>query len=225
MDLFGTKAKRQLAAIQEVVAQSAHGIHKRIDENRELLETLQKDFPREKRWPSNLKTRQRPTCSIARCRKALVTRCSSARPTPAKRCGPFPSLYLEFARSVRVASFSRAMVVPATPPLASCVARAITVRARARARGGVANDARRLQYARPAVRAFCSREHVAGDRAHGIGLSALCDRRRWRPSCPPAAQSRRSGRDCEGTGCCGLELQRGLKSGEPRQPWPLRADR
>jgi len=48
MDFFGMKAKRQLAAIQEVVAQSAHGIHKRIDENRELLETLQKDFPREK---------------------------------------------------------------------------------------------------------------------------------------------------------------------------------
>jgi len=45
MDFFGMKAKRQLAAIQEVVAQSAHGIHKRIDENRELLETLQRDFP------------------------------------------------------------------------------------------------------------------------------------------------------------------------------------
>jgi hypothetical protein len=45
MDFFGIKAKRQLAAIQEVVAQSAHGIHKRIDENRELLETLQRDFP------------------------------------------------------------------------------------------------------------------------------------------------------------------------------------
>ncbi|OXC78600.1 hypothetical protein BSU04_10750 [Caballeronia sordidicola] len=45
MDFFGIKAKRQLAAIQEVVAQSARGIHKRIDENRELLETLQRDFP------------------------------------------------------------------------------------------------------------------------------------------------------------------------------------
>jgi hypothetical protein len=45
MDFFGIKAKRQLAAIQEVVAQSAHGVHKRIDENRELLETLQRDFP------------------------------------------------------------------------------------------------------------------------------------------------------------------------------------
>jgi len=45
MDFFGIKAKRQLAAIQEVVVQSAHGIRKRIDEHRELLETLQRDFP------------------------------------------------------------------------------------------------------------------------------------------------------------------------------------
>ena len=45
MDLFGIKAKRQLAAIREIVSQSERGIHKRIDENRELLETLQRDFP------------------------------------------------------------------------------------------------------------------------------------------------------------------------------------
>lgn len=43
--MFDTKAKKQLAAIQTVASQVGRGVHKRIDENRELLELLQKSAP------------------------------------------------------------------------------------------------------------------------------------------------------------------------------------
>lgn len=51
--MFAMKEKKELAAIKEVVSSTARGIHKRIDENRELLEILQKKVPeflRENFW-------------------------------------------------------------------------------------------------------------------------------------------------------------------------------
>ena len=39
--MFCAKVKKQLTAIQEVVRRNGRGIHKRIDENRELMELLQ----------------------------------------------------------------------------------------------------------------------------------------------------------------------------------------
>ena len=43
--MFCAKAKKQIAAIQEVVRRNGRGIHKRIDENRELMELLQTTAP------------------------------------------------------------------------------------------------------------------------------------------------------------------------------------
>ena len=43
--MFCAKAKKQLATIQEVVRRNGRGIHKRIDENRELMELLQTTAP------------------------------------------------------------------------------------------------------------------------------------------------------------------------------------
>uniref|UniRef100_E6QBA2 Uncharacterized protein n=1 Tax=mine drainage metagenome TaxID=410659 RepID=E6QBA2_9ZZZZ len=43
--MFCAKAKKQIAAIQEVVRHNGRGIHKRIDENRELMELLQTKAP------------------------------------------------------------------------------------------------------------------------------------------------------------------------------------
>ena len=43
--MFCAKAKKQLTAIQEVVRRNGRGIHKRIDENRELMELLQTKAP------------------------------------------------------------------------------------------------------------------------------------------------------------------------------------
>jgi len=40
-----SKSKNQLAAIQAVANRVGRGVHKRIDENRELLELIQKSAP------------------------------------------------------------------------------------------------------------------------------------------------------------------------------------
>ncbi|HBY8105354.1 TPA: hypothetical protein MI814_23925 [Klebsiella pneumoniae] len=46
MGLFNKNAKREkLEALECVISQSYRGIHKRIDENRELLELLYKEAP------------------------------------------------------------------------------------------------------------------------------------------------------------------------------------
>lgn len=46
--MFGAKEKVQLAQLQTVLVKSQRGVYKRIDENRELLQLLQK-YPRP--WP------------------------------------------------------------------------------------------------------------------------------------------------------------------------------
>lgn len=43
--MFGIQAKKKLAAVAAVLTHSQRGIHKRIDENRELLELLQERAP------------------------------------------------------------------------------------------------------------------------------------------------------------------------------------
>jgi hypothetical protein len=43
--MFGTTQKRKLAGVVKVLTHSQRGIHKRIDENRELLELLQERAP------------------------------------------------------------------------------------------------------------------------------------------------------------------------------------
>jgi hypothetical protein len=43
--MFDSQAKQQVAAIQSVASRVGRGVHKRIDENRELLELLQKSAP------------------------------------------------------------------------------------------------------------------------------------------------------------------------------------
>jgi hypothetical protein len=43
--MFDSKSQKQLAAIQEVASRVGRGVHKRIDENREMLELLQKSAP------------------------------------------------------------------------------------------------------------------------------------------------------------------------------------
>jgi hypothetical protein len=43
--MFDTNSKRQLAEIQAVACRIGRGVHKRIDENREMLELLQKSAP------------------------------------------------------------------------------------------------------------------------------------------------------------------------------------
>lgn len=43
--MLDSKAKRKLSEIQHIALTESRGIHKRIDENRELLELLQKEHP------------------------------------------------------------------------------------------------------------------------------------------------------------------------------------
>lgn len=43
--MFGNASSKKLKAVEEVLMHSYRGIHKRIDENRELLELLQSQAP------------------------------------------------------------------------------------------------------------------------------------------------------------------------------------
>ena len=45
IDLFGLRARTRLARIEAVCAHTSRGIYKRIDENREDLEVLQRECP------------------------------------------------------------------------------------------------------------------------------------------------------------------------------------